>query len=89
MAQKVIAIIDGNTFQISPGWKFKEEEGHRVRIANYNTPEKGQPGYSEARTKLSSLILYENVELKNPVNLSYGRLVCDVYLNGTDIKKLL
>lgn len=78
-------IIDGDTFQVSEEWAYKEKSGTRVRIAGINTPEKGQPGYQKAKDDLSDLILGEYVELKNAKGFSYGRLVCDVFLDGVNI----
>jgi len=51
----------------------------------YDTPEEGQPGYEEAKSKLKKLIEGKNVELKNIVDISYGRLVRDVFHNGKNI----
>jgi len=67
---KVVEIIDGDTFIVSP----------------YNTPEKGDPMFQETSDKLQQLLLNKEVELKNPVMLSYGRLLCDVYLDNRNLK---
>ena len=78
MSFKVTEVIDGDTFEVSPNWKWKEETGNRVRPTGYDTPEKGQPGYEAAKDKLAKLILGKEVELKNPIKITYGRLLCDV-----------
>lgn len=38
-----------------------------------------------ARSRLEELILYGNIELKNPGEIELGILVCDVYLEGINI----
>jgi len=79
---KVIRIIDGDTFEVSPNWQWENQEGNIVRPRGYDTPEEGQPGYKIAKDKLTKLILNKEVELKNPVKLTYSRLLCDVYYQG-------
>ena len=85
MAFKVTEVIDGDTFKVSPNWKWNDKEGDTVRPNGYNTPEQGKPGYQEAKEKLEKLILGKDVELKNPVNITFGRLLCDVYINGQNL----
>jgi endonuclease YncB( thermonuclease family) len=85
MSYKVTNVIDGDTFDVSPKWKWDDKEGSTVRANGYNTPEESQPGYQAAKDKLTSLILGEQVELKNPVSVTYGRLLCDVYYKGKNL----
>jgi len=82
---KVTEVIDGDTFKVSPNWKWDERTGDTVRPAGYDAPEEGEPGYQEAKVKLEGLILDEAVELKNPVSVTYGRLLCEVYVNGKNL----
>jgi len=79
MKYKVTRIIDGDTFEVSPNWKWEGQEGDTVRPLGYDAPERGEPGYEVAKSKLTTLILGNEVELKNPLKLSYSRLLCDVY----------
>jgi endonuclease YncB( thermonuclease family) len=51
-----------------------------------NTPKKGERGYDQATAKLSNLILGKEVELKNPITFTFGRLLCDVFINGKNLK---
>ena len=85
MAFKVVNVIDGDTFEVLPPWKWKDQSGIRVRPAGYDTPEEGQPSYQEAKNRLKALILGKEVELKNFVDIDYDRLVCDVYFNGKNL----
>ncbi len=89
MSFNVTEVIDGDTFDVTPGWEWDGKKGSRVRIASLDAPELSQKGGQAAKAKLKNLIEGKDVELKNAVNLSYGRLVCDVYYNGKDVKKLL
>lgn len=85
MAFKVIEVIDGDTFDVSPNWSWGDQEDKRVRANGYNAPEEGQPGYQAAKEKLERLILNKEVELRNPINITYGRLLCDVYYEGKNL----
>ena len=78
---KVTEIIDGDTFKVSPGWKWNNERGDIIRPSGYNTPEQGEPNYQEPKEKLTELILNKEVELK-PIKLSYNRLLCEVFIDG-------
>ncbi len=69
-------VVDGDTFDTFPSG--------RVRLADINTPERGQPGYSEATNALRILVLdktvyldVDNVEVMD----SYNRLVALVYVD--------
>jgi len=85
MIFKVTKIIDGDTFEVSPNWKLDGQIGNAVRPTGYDTPEKGKPDYQAAKNKLSNLIHGKEVELKNVIKLTYGRLLCDVYYNGKNL----
>lgn len=86
MSFKVTAVVDGDTFSVEPGWEWDEKSGDRIRPAGFDTPEKGETGYEAATRKLNRLILGKEVELKNPVKLTYERLLCDVYIDGKNLK---
>ena len=79
---KVISIIDGDTFEVSPQWKWNGQTGTRVRPTGYNAPELHTYGGQAAKEKLSRLILGEEVDLRAAHKVDRGRLVCDVYYKG-------
>lgn len=85
MSFKVVKVIDGDTFEVSPNWKWNNQGGNIVRANGYNAPEQGQPGYQVAKDKLTRLILGKEVELKNPIKITYGRLLCDIYYQGKNL----
>lgn len=70
-------IVDGDTFDITTG--------ERIRLADVDTPERGQVGYQEAAYFLSKLIYKKKVYLDIDdiyVYDIYGsRLVCLVYVD--------
>jgi len=71
----VYEVIDGDTFNSFPVG--------RVRLADIDTPEHGEPGYSEAKDFLRLMIYGERVYLDVDdidVTDKYNRLVCLVYV---------
>jgi len=86
---EVTEVIDGNTFDVTPEWKWQRQVGKRVRIKNYDVPEPWTKDGSEARINLLILILGKKVELRNESDVKYGRLVCDVLYKGKNIKNYL
>lgn len=87
MSFKVTKIIDGNSFEISPSWKWKEITGTLIRASGYNAPEQNQSGYETALSKLKDLILDKQVELANPIRITSGLLLCDVLLDNVNLKE--
>lgn len=81
----VISIIDGDTFDVSSGWRWNGNSGTRVRPTGYNAPELHGYGGQAAKERLERLILGKSVELGSAYRIDRGRLVCDVYLRGKNL----
>lgn len=82
----VTQIIDGDTFVVSPNWNWNGQVGNRVRPAGYDTPELGQPGASAAAARLGRLILQRQVDLGSAYRIDHGRVVCEVFFQGRNLK---
>ena len=89
MAFRVTSVIDGDTFDVQPGWRTDGRSGHRVRIASFDAPELHARGGQAARSRLETLIGGKSVELYTKAIDRYGRLVADVRLNRIDITAFL
>lgn len=89
MSFTVTQVIDGDTLAVKPNWSWEDESGSRVRLAGVNAPELNEYGGPAAKRRLSDLVLNATVELKNAKTFSYGRLVCDVFLNGRNVANSL
>jgi endonuclease YncB( thermonuclease family) len=86
MAQfKVISVVDGDTFDVSPQWQWNGQTGSRVRPAGYDAPELYATGGQTARDKLSRLIRGQQVELGTGHIVDRGRLVCEVYFGNRNL----
>jgi endonuclease YncB( thermonuclease family) len=81
----VTSIIDGDTFEVSPQWKWSGQTGARVRPAGFDAPELYSPGGQSAKDKLSRLILVEQVDLRTAHRVDRGRLVCEVYFRNKNL----
>lgn len=79
---KVLEIIDGDTFKINVG-----KETRRVRLMGINTPELGRCLSTEAKDKLSGLILGKDVVMTDQFSDPYGRIMANVFVNGKYINK--
>jgi len=82
---KVTNVVDGDTFDVSPDWKWNGQTGSRVRPAGYDAPELSAVGGQAAKNKLSQLILGENVDLQSVHKIDRGRIVCEVFYNGKNL----
>lgn len=81
----VTSIIDGDTFEVSPQWKWNGDTGMRIRPAGYDAPELHAFGGQAAKDKLSRLIYRQQVELRTAYKVDRGRLVCDVFLRNKNL----
>ncbi len=66
-----VRIIDGDTI---------DTESERIRLADINTPERGEQGYDEARSFLANLLLNRSIYVDLDEEDRYGRAVGVVYL---------
>jgi len=83
MAFKIIEVIDGGTFRVFPNWGWSDHEGDKIKLNGYVSlpPEHDR----EAKKILKNLLLNREVELKNPVRVSEGRLICDIYIDNKSL----
>ena len=81
----VTSIIDGDTFEVSPQWKWNGANGTRVRPVGYDAPELHAYGGQEAKNELSRLIYGQHIELRKAYKVDRGRLVCEVYFKNKSL----
>ncbi len=84
-AFKVTSIIDGDTFEVSPDWKWNGETGTRVRLAGYDAPVLHTAKGQKAKDALSQLINGQQVELRTAYKVDRGRLVCKVFIGSKNL----
>ena len=80
---KVVGIADGDTFTLLTSKK----EQVKVRLSEIDCPEKNQPFGNRARQTLSNLIFSKDVLVVQNAVDRYGRVVGQVYVDGTHINR--
>lgn len=78
---KVIGVTDGDTFTLLSD----AHQQYKIRLAEIDTPEKGQPYGQKAKKALSDLIFQQDVKVIQTDLDRYGRVVGKVYKNDTYI----
>lgn len=77
----VVHVVDGDTVYTSDGGK--------IRLIGYDTPEKGECGFDDAKAYVAKLVLDKTVTLVNPAGVDdadrYDRWLRYVYVDGQDL----
>jgi endonuclease YncB( thermonuclease family) len=81
----VTRVIDGDTVDVRCG-----DFADRVRLLRIDTPERGQPGYYEARDTLAEMVQGREVYLEfetlgQPEPGTYGRLLAYLYIGDSNL----
>jgi endonuclease YncB( thermonuclease family) len=82
---RVVSVLDGDTFDVSPQWQWNSHTGARVRPTGYDAPELDALGGQVAKNRLSRLILGQLVDLRTAQSVDRGQLVCDVYFKEKNL----
>lgn len=81
----VTSIIDGDTFEVSPQWKWNGTTGTRVRPTGYDAPELNAAAGQAAKNRLSRLINGQQVDLRTAYKVDRGHLVCEVFFGNRNL----
>ena len=85
MSFQVKSVIDGNTFTVTPSWKYRNIIGDIVYANGYQIIKQGR---LNSKDKLTKLVLGKDVVLKKVVSCKYGCLFCDVYIDGKSLTSI-
>ena len=80
--EKVTKVIDGDTFET-------RSRKHPVRLADVDTPEKGQPGYADAKKALENLIGGKEVTVVTKAHDTYNRSVANVKVGSKSVNNVM
>ena len=80
--EKVTKVVDGDTF-------LTNRRKHPVRLANVDTPEKGQLGYSGAKKALQDLIGGQEVIIDTKARDKFNRSVANVKIGIKSVNKAM
>lgn len=82
---KVVNVIDGDTFDVSPDWRLGGQTGSRIRPTGYDAPEFSTHSGKVAKEKLEQIVLGGTVQLGSAYRIDRGRLVCEVFIQGHNL----
>lgn len=85
MVTTITNIVDGDTFDVSPGWSWQNQTGSRIRPTGYDAPELNKLAGIFAKTEVGKMLAGQQVELRVAYKVDRGRLVCDVYFRGVEL----
>ena len=80
--EKVKKVIDGDTFTT-------KQRKNPVRLANVDTPEKGQPGFQSAKKALEKLIADQEVSIDTVARDKYSRSVAKVKIGTRSVNQAM
>lgn len=87
---KIENVVDGDTVDASVDLGFKVQTRQRIRLNGIDTPEKGQPGYMEAKQKLIWLLLNKEVTMRSSKVSKWGYYLGDFYLDdGSHVNQVM
>jgi len=78
---EIVAVIDGDTMRL--------KGGDKLRLANIDTPEQGEPYYEEATRHLERLVVNKRarVQLAAQTRDKYGRLLGSVFVDSMSVSE--
>lgn len=74
ITDKVIAIADGDTLTV-----LQNKNQYKIRLAEIDTPEKGQPYGTKAKQALSEMVFGKIVTVQVTTTDRYGRYIGEIY----------
>lgn len=81
-AAELTYVVDGDTVDLAVDLGFHVKIKDRFRLLGINTPERGQPGYTEAKA-FNAAIMAATPQVKVRTHLDatdkYGRMLADIY----------
>ncbi|UXU56827.1 thermonuclease family protein [Staphylococcus agnetis] len=81
---KVLRVIDGDTLVIDLDMGFETHTIKRVRLLGVDTPERGKPGYNEAKAFTTQVVLDNDVYVQTYQSDAFGRYLADVWYRVDD-----
>ena len=78
---RVVGITDGDTLTLLTA----EKEQVKIRLAEIDTPERGQPYGRKAKDALSKLVFNQDVAVRYVDTDRYGRTVGRIYIGDLDV----
>ena len=84
LSGRVVGISDGDTLTL-----LVDREQVKVRLAQIDTPERGQPWANRARQELADLVFRQDVRVEVVDRDRYGRIVGQLWRGAVDVNRTL
>ena len=81
---KVLRVIDGDTLEMRIDLGFHTHTVRKVRLLGVDTPERGKPGYNEAKAFTTGTVLGKDVYVQTYQADAFGRYLADVWYQEGD-----
>ncbi|NJI00057.1 nuclease [Staphylococcus hyicus] len=81
---KVLRVIDGDTLEMRIDLGFHTHTVRKVRLLGVDTPERGKPGYNEAKAFTTQVVLDNDVYVQTYQSDVFGRYLADVWYRVGD-----
>ena len=82
---RVVGITDGDSLTVLD----EQNRQHRIRLAEIDAPERGQPWGDRSRQALSALVFSKTVSVQQTDTDRYGRVVARVFADGRDVNRTM
>lgn len=86
---EVYNVVDGDTVDVMVDLGFKMYTKQRIRLAGLDTPERGQPGYTEAGDRLRALVLNKRVRLVTTRASKWGYFLGELYVDDANVNSIM
>ncbi len=82
---RVVGVTDGDTVTVLD----EQNQQHRVRLAEIDAPERGQPWGNRSRQALTALVFGKTVSVRETDTDRYGRVVARLFADGSDVNRAM
>jgi endonuclease YncB( thermonuclease family) len=82
---RVVGITDGDTLTVLDD----QNQQHKIRLAEIDAPERGQPWGDRAKQALSALVFSKTISVQQTDTDRYGRIVARVFAGGQDVNRTM
>ncbi|MGE7191758.1 thermonuclease family protein [Lysinibacillus fusiformis] len=82
-------VVDGDTLDVSIDVGFDFQTSQRLRLYGFNTPERNEPGYLEAKQFVLDTCYLKPVQITTYKKDSFGRWISIVYVDGQNLNEWL
>ena len=80
-------VVDGDSVDVIIDLGFKINARQRIRLAGIDAPERGQPGYVDAKMHLHERLLNKVATLRTTKVSKWGYYLGDFYVDGIHINQ--